>query len=186
MGIYAFVSRAFCIFIHFTIYMILSLKINRKFKCVATNATFYGYIHDEQWTWSSESVLLEYFQLDQSEGFMILVSQNIILPKLVLGVSWHVSCLPLISRLLCLRWIFMLVLILLGNPCWIFKLTGAQRTFGDFHPIFHVLVTCEFCWICSCWVNCWHGQGKCWNLRRYWRWKPTKPQGSERAWTGCA
>ena len=29
-------------------YMILSLKINRKFKCVATNATFYGYIHDEQ------------------------------------------------------------------------------------------------------------------------------------------
>ena len=38
----------------------------------------------------------------------------------------------------------MLVLILLGNPCWIFKLTGAQRTFGDFHPFFHVLVFVNF------------------------------------------
>ena len=133
--------------------MILSLKINRKFKCVATNATFYGYIHDEQWTWSSESVLLEYFQLDQNEGWIDMVSWsktknkmwlNIILSKLVLGVSWHVPCLPLISRWLCMRWIFMLVLILLVNSCWIFKLTGAQRTFGDFHPFFHVLVFVNF------------------------------------------
>ena len=38
----------------------------------------------------------------------------------------------------------MLVLILLVNSCWIFKLTGAQRTFGDFHPFFHVLVFVNF------------------------------------------